>query len=67
MYAQPAAKKPGIWEGMGQGIQGVGKGMGNAAGGAAKGAGWIFSELMRPVEAIRTGLIDVFGVKETRS
>ena len=64
VYAQkPARPNPAI-QAMGNGINGVGKGLGNVAKGTAKGAGWFFGELLRPVEALRTGLIDAFGVKE---
>ena len=64
VYAQQPAKPNPTIAALGNGVNGVGKGLGNAAQGAAKGAGWFFQELLRPVEALRTGLIDTFGVKE---
>ncbi len=65
VYSQKPAKPNPVFQAMGNGIDGVGKGLGNTAQGTAKGAGWFFQELLRPVEALRTGLIDTFGVKES--
>lgn len=58
-----AAPNPAV-RAVGNGINGIGKGMGGVTQQAGKGAGWFFGELLRPVEALRNGLIDVFGVKE---
>ena len=64
VYAQKPAKPNAAMQALGNGVGGVGKGLGTVAQGTAKGAGWFFGELLRPVEALRTGLIDTFGVKE---
>ncbi len=49
------------------GVQGLGKGLGNVMDGAGKGASWFFGELLRPVEALRTGLVNAFGGPEKPS
>ena len=61
--AKPAAPNP-VLQGMSNGVNGIGQGLGNVAKGTAQGTGWFFQELLRPVEAMRVGIIDMFGVKE---
>ena len=60
---QPSRPNPAL-QALGNGVDGVGKGVGGVAKGAGQGLGWFFGELLRPVEALRTGMIDTFGVKE---
>ena len=60
---QPSKPNPAL-QALGNGINGIGKGVGDMANGAGQGLGWFFSELLRPVEALRAGMIDTFGVKE---
>jgi hypothetical protein len=64
VYAQNQSQGNGVWGSLGNGINGVGKGIGNAANAAGQGAHWFFSELFRPVDAIRRGMIDTLGVQE---
>ena len=62
---QPA-KPNAAAQALGNRISGIGKGMGNIATGVGKGAGWFFGELLRPLDAMRNGLIDTFGVPEKK-
>ena len=63
IVSKPAKPNPAL-EALGNGLAGIGKGLGNVGAGAAGGVGWFFGELFRPVNALRDGMIDTFGVKE---
>ncbi len=61
--SKPDKPNPAL-EALCNGLSGIGKGFGNVTAGTAKGAGWFFGELLRPVQGLRDGMIDAFGVKE---
>ena len=65
MVSKPGRPNP-VFDSLGNGIAGIGKGLGNVSTGAAGGAAWFFGELLRPVNALREGLINTFGVKENQ-
>ncbi len=63
---QKPSKPNAVAQALGNSASGIGKGVGNIANGAGKGAGWFFGELLRPLDALRNGMIDKFGVTEKK-